>query len=707
MIQLEKISINNYRKFIKQVITLDDQVTAIAGANNAGKTSLIELMSSIFMKEKRDIIKIEDMSSESRLNDEKVLKKILMTNQLNNNEKKIALSKVHKKLNKITVGLVIKYDEYDNLEYFSNYLADIDINKKNYYFIVEYGYLPMKEEDIEEIFKGNIDLKDRFSDLKNKFSSLQSQIYYCDESFENKLQIKDKKNFYKLFNYHCVYAVRKLADTSEEKQNLLSKHLLNTVRNNENWKNNLQQLIKKINKLLEKQDLSREIDLITLEHIKLTLDGFAKTNGGNTGKIGVDFRLENEDIEKVLLDFIHIYYEQEKGMKIKEQKQGLGYSNLIYLLLSGQIFNDEINPKKVNLLVFEEPEAHLHPQMEHIFIRYLSVINKVEVEEVLTEAVLTESLEPPEALALVETVVTEKIAEEDSQKGNVPFQMLITTHSNEMTKTIGINKVRILRSSDLINSKVYDLNKFMKSLNNTKIENFYSKFFQFNMVEMIFADKLILFEGDAERMLFKYLISNISNYEELSAQYISYIQVGGAYAHNYLNLIKFLEIKTLIFTDIDYEYNSEDLKIAPNKLLKDILKRETTNETIKKIINKKIISEIYTKYESVQNFTLSNNICLKFQTKHDGYARTLEDALLQKLLGIENVFSTIEKTKFIQYKKEKQLLLSDPKGDKTSLRDRIDKLSNKTDFMYALIDSNYVKDAVPNYIEEGLEWLKN
>lgn len=705
MIQLEKIFINNYRKFIRQVITLDDQVTAIAGANNAGKTSLIELMSSIFMKEKREKIKIEDMSSQSRLNDELVLKKILVTNKLNNDEKKRVLSKVHKKLNKITVGLVIKYDEYDNLEYFSNYLADVDIDKKNYYFIVEYEYLPVNEGDIEDIFKGTTDLKDKFSELKNRFSFLQPKIYYCDENFQNKIQIEDKNKFYRLFNYHCVYAVRKLADTSEEKQNLLSKHLLNTVRNNENWKNNLQQLIKKINELLNDQGLSKEIDVITLEHLKSTLDGFSKTNGGNTGKIGVDFRLENEDIEKVLLDFIHIYYEQEKGMKIKEQKQGLGYSNLIYLLLSGQIFNDEINPKKINLLVFEEPEAHLHPQMEHIFIRYLSVINKV--EEVLTDVVLTESLEEPEALTLFEAAVTEKIEEEGSQKSNVPFQMLITTHSNEMTKTIGINKVRILRSSDLINSKVYDLNNFMKSLKDNKIETFYNKFFQFNMVEMIFADKIILFEGDAERMLFKYLISNMSNYEELSAQYISYIQVGGAYAHNYLNLIKFLEIKTLIFTDIDYEYNNEDIQIEPSELLQNILKRETTNETIKQVIKKNIISEIYDKYELVQNFTLNNNICLKFQTKHDGYARTLEDALLQKLLGIDNVFSTIEKTKFIEYKTDKKLLLSSPKGDKTSLRDRIDKLSNKTDFMYSLIDSNYVKDAIPNYIEEGLEWLKN
>ncbi|MBH0345668.1 hypothetical protein BK731_00530 [Bacillus thuringiensis serovar muju] len=746
MISIEKIIIKNYRKFYNESITLDRKITAIAGANNSGKTSLVELMSNLFIKEKKDSIKIEDMSSKSRLEDERILREIINDGNLDNERKIEKLRKVHKELNKIMIGLVIEYEDSDNIESFSSYLADVDINKRNFYFKIEYEYKSVKEEDIFEILNQG-------RDFKEIYSQLESKIYYCDEKFENEIKIKEKAEFYNLFNYHCVYAIRKLSDTSDEKQNFLSKHLLKTVRNNVNWKENLNTLIRGINNILDQQNLSTRIDAITLQHVKTTLDNFSKTNGGNTGKLGVDFKLENQDIEKVLLDFIHIYFEQDEGIKIKEQKQGLGYSNLIYLLLEGQIFSDKIDERKVNLLIFEEPEAHLHPQMENIFIRYISAINKTkeleqrennleeklkeedvqkeladvvnELENVAKEGAVKEIVETVNQVAASE--VEEVIITAMAENQDVPFQMLITTHSSEMTKTIGLSNIRVLRSNGHTQSKVYDLNNFMTQ--HATDRNFYEKFFQFNMVEMVFADKLILFEGDAERLLFKYLISNMVKYEKLSSQYISYIQVGGAYAHKYLDLIQFLEIKSLIFTDIDYEYKKEDIEIGENVIIEEIMKRVTSNETIKTMVDQSNISKIFEENRLKKGLFLNNgNINLKFQTDVDGYARTLEDALLYKLilfknntekdvnglenklpykkLNIETVFSHITKEDFTLLIEENKLLLSNTAKNKTSLRDRIDKLKNKTDFMYALIESENIKDSIPVYVEEGLDWLQ-
>lgn len=716
MIGIEKLIVKNYRKFKEEKITLDDQITAIAGANNAGKTSLVELMSTIFTKEKRDSLKIDDMHIRSRLEDEAKLENIIRDECKSNDEKFKDLKTISKNLNKISIGIVIKYDDGDQLEKFSCYLADVDITKRNFYFLIEYEYGLIKDNDIMEIIKGEVDFREVFSNLVSK-------IYYSDENFENKVEIKDKNEFYGLFNYHCVYAIRKLADRSEEKQNFLSKHLLQTVQNNNSWKDNLKSLIKDINKLLNTQELSKEIDTITLQQVKSTLESFSKTNGGNTGKLGIDFRLENKDIEKVLMDFIHIYFEQDEGVKIKEQKQGLGYSNLIYLLLEAQIFNEKMDAKKVNLLIFEEPEAHLHPQMENIFIRYISKFNMMEVEasdvemkeveeveeveEVVEETdIKTAEAEIAKATAEVAIATAEILDKPKLEMKKVPFQMLITTHSSEMTKTIGLNNIRVLRSNGHTESKVYDLNNF---INLPDVDRkFYNKFFQFSMVDMVFADKLILFEGDAERLLFKYLISSLKKYENLSSQYISYIQVGGAYAHKYIDIINFLEIKTLIFTDIDYEYKKDDIEKDASLILKEIEGRKTTNETIKKILEESVISKIFKKSKEKQGIFLSNNkICLKFQTDIDGYARTLEDALLYKLLNFETVFSKISKTDFEKIITEKQLLLANTSKSETSLRDRIDKLKNKTDSMYALIESGNINYAIPNYIEEGLDWLKD
>ncbi|MGP4064630.1 AAA family ATPase [Oceanobacillus sp. M65] len=711
MIGIEKMVIYNYRKFCCETISLNDEVTAIAGANNSGKTSLVELMSNIFTKDKRDTIRIEDMNSKVRLRDEVTLENIIKNESLKKDDKIEKLLAIHKKLNKIKIHLTIKYNDSDNLENFSRYLADVDITKRNFYFVIEFEYTPTKEEDI-------IDILNNEADFKEVYAYLQSKIYYCDESFENKVQITDRSDFINLFNYHSVYAIRKLSDTSEEKQNYLSKHLLKTVQNNVQWKDNLKILIKNINQLLRKQNLSNEIDTITLHHVESTLESFSKTNGGNAGKLGIDFRLENGDIEKVLLDFIHIYFEQEEGLRIKEQKQGLGYSNLIYLLLEGQIFSQKIDEKKVNLLLFEEPEAHLHPQMENIFIRYISAINSSTEESEKTTEVTEEVAgltEVAAGLAEVAAVIEEdstktEVEKEDSNEANEqkasPFQMVITTHSSEMAKTISLSNVRVLRSNGHTESKVFDLQTFMSL---PKIDrNFYNKFFQFNMIEMIFADKLILFEGDAERLLLKYLISNIQKYEELSSQYISYIQVGGAYAYKYLDLINFLEIKTLIFTDIDYEYKKEDNEKEPDLILEEIQNRETSNYTLRKFIGESVISEIYKEVKTTPDKLLLNaNVHLKFQTYADGYARTLEDAILHKLLDYETVFSKITKEELKLIIEDKNLIMSNTTKTKTSLRDRVDKLNNKTDFMYSLIESGNINNAIPNYIEEGLNWLKD
>ena len=59
--KLKKIAITNYRQFQNAVINFDDELTILAGANNSGKTSIIELFKRIF-KDKN--FSKEDISAE-------------------------------------------------------------------------------------------------------------------------------------------------------------------------------------------------------------------------------------------------------------------------------------------------------------------------------------------------------------------------------------------------------------------------------------------------------------------------------------------------------------------------------------------------------------------------------------------------------------------------------------------------------------------
>ena len=59
--KLKKIAITNYRQFQNAVINFDDELTILAGANNSGKTSIIELFKRLFRD--RNFTK-EDISAE-------------------------------------------------------------------------------------------------------------------------------------------------------------------------------------------------------------------------------------------------------------------------------------------------------------------------------------------------------------------------------------------------------------------------------------------------------------------------------------------------------------------------------------------------------------------------------------------------------------------------------------------------------------------
>jgi len=73
--------------------------------------------------------------------------------------------------------------------------------------------------------------------------------------------------------------------------------------------------------------------------------------------------------------------------------------------------------------------------------------------------------------------------------------------------------------------------------------------------DLFFADKAVLIEGTTERLLLPRVIKMLAGgkleAQKLGSQYLSVIEVGGAYAHIFFDLLAFLELRTLVITDID------------------------------------------------------------------------------------------------------------------------------------------------------------
>lgn len=92
------------------------------------------------------------------------------------------------------------------------------------------------------------------------------------------------------------------------------------------------------------------------------------------------------------------------------------------------------------------------------------------------------------------------------------------------------------------------------------------------------------------------------------------------------------------------------------------------------------------------------------QGENDNYTRTLEEAMLCKLLGI-----TVESKKSFNWWANQisanRIKLDIPTRKKNiTVRDILNK-NNKTDFMYSIILAELHLKALPDYIREGLMWL--
>lgn len=99
------------------------------------------------------------------------------------------------------------------------------------------------------------------------------------------------------------------------------------------------------------------------------MTNISQTNGGRKEAIVIEPDVTDSDIKELLQNVSKAKYKIEGYQYyFGEETQGLGYSNMIYMHLQLQKYlkelEDDEQKKKVNFFVIEEPEAHMHPQMQ-------------------------------------------------------------------------------------------------------------------------------------------------------------------------------------------------------------------------------------------------------------------------------------------------------------------------------------------------------
>ncbi|MET4631802.1 putative ATP-dependent endonuclease of OLD family [Bradyrhizobium sp. I1.8.5] len=209
------------------------------------------------------------------------------------------------------------------------------------------------------------------------------------------------------------------------------------------------------------------------------------------------------------------------ALRLPDTYNGLGFKNLIYMVveildLHARWIADKEQRAPLHLIFIEEPEAHLHAQLQQVFIRN----------------------------------VLELMKGEEQETGAFQSQTVVTTHSPHILYERGFQPIRYFRRQNITGeqtSEVLNLSTFYSQ--NPAERDFLQRYLKLTHCDLFFADAAILVEGNVERLLLPVMIEKEAI--SLRSACLSILEVGGAFGHRFKSLIEFLGLVTLVITDLD------------------------------------------------------------------------------------------------------------------------------------------------------------
>jgi len=441
--------------------------------------------------------------------------------------------------------------------------------------------------------------------------------------------------------------------------------------------------------------LLRSFDRSLDELKKLNYPGF----GGNPG-IRISSRISALDglnhTSAVQFELMKADSTGDHPWGLPEKYNGLGYQNLISMVFKLIRFRDEWMQvgklaaipsddegapdfQPLHLVLVEEPEAHLHAQVQQVFMK--------KAYEVLRNNALLEKYK------------------------HFSTQMVVSTHSNHIAFEIPFTALRYFRrhpapDGGVPTSTVTNLHRTFGTENDTT--RFAARYLRTTHGDLFFADGVILVEGQAERMLVPHFIQH--NYPRLSSCYIAILEIGGSHAHTLRPLLEDLGITTLIITDLDpVDPTKDNGSVYPMKGQN----LATSNKTLSGWVPaKKLVDELcgldgnaVAMAGRPVRVAYQQPIQVKFEK--DDMSVEIIPSTFEVALAFDNIelFKSLKGTGLIA--KIKEALTVDHAAEAGPKVYEAVRKSNKGDFALDLLFLEDPKKlTVPTYIAAGLKWLE-
>lgn len=585
--QVQKVRVRNFRMLKDSELTFEKSTTVIVGRNNSGKTTLTEVFRR-FLIDTNPKFNLEDFSLSCHQN---FCKAFLLWKHKRDNKK------VREYLPFIDITLTFNYDlDCDELGPVGEFIIDMDSSSSN--VIVNLRY-ELKNGKIDELF-ANVnysndkklreqEIRDFFRIFKDRIPKLfTTNIVSIDPGDEGNRKPMELKEFKLILQTGFINAQRGLDDVTNKERDVLGKVIEKMFDIAQTGNGYLfREDFDTISALEDAvKDIQRKLDTDFNDHLNLLLPSLSLF--GYPGLNNTSLQTETIlDVKRLLENHTKVRYPGNNGFTLPEAYNGLGSRNLIYILLQlyefFKSYMTQIPSPNFHLIFIEEPEAHLHPQMQEVFIRKINEI-------------------------------AEEFCKRFSIERKWPVQFIITTHSTHIANEASFDSIRYFlstRSLDgYLSTRIKDLKNSFSEKTPKETKEFLHKYLTLTKCDLFFADKAILVEGATERLLLPKMIEKLDEGkqpdETLSSRYMSIIEVSGAYAHHFIPLINFLELKTLIITDID------SVKICK------------TNNKKRKSRNKCVVAEgLYTSNACIKNW-FSNDVSIKELLIKTEYEKTKE-----------------------------------------------------------------------------------